>query len=158
MNTTTEPDLGADGPAAMARPRIDAIVKRRISASRSVDVRVRRYTDGLLIDRLQLAGALVGREYEAALRLYGLYLAAGLIKGSTARYDTVADVAEDEEYADEGEQDAEARAICRKLVTDLGPRCGPPVDKLVRCEAPGWLEWGACLHGLATLADLWGME
>ena len=158
MTTPDRDDKGATGPAALARPRRTMEWQRRITATRTVTERRDVMADVLLIDRMHGAGGINSRQYHAACRLYGLFIAAGLLPRSTARFDIAPDSAL-EDAGDFGDilPEEDARVVYRRWIRDLGPYCGLVVDAMMYEQHPkGSIR--SARDGLDRLADWWGME
>lgn len=140
--------------ANAARPRREIVWQRRISATRSVTERRDVYADVLLIDQMNVDGKFTPRQFHAAVRLYGLFLAAGLSPRSTMRHEVVVD--EPEEYADaadDGEYE-DPRLIYRMLLRDVGQDAGCALDALMHGDFNGNLT--VVRGGLDMLGDYWG--
>jgi hypothetical protein len=140
------------------RPRREIQWQRKISASRTVTETRAVYADVTQIDALLTVGLLDAREARAALRLYGLFLAAGLSPRVTPRQDTVADEPDDMSDDLAGDIPVEdARGIYRALLVGLGGDRGPVLDSLMHGTLLPW-RLGVAMAGLGDLADVWGFE
>jgi len=98
------------------------------------------------------------RETRAALRLYGLFLAAGLLPRVTPRQDIPPDEAP--ELLDDLAADMpaeEARAVYRALLRDMGDNRAAVLDSLMHGTLPDW-RLGVAITALSALADGWGFE
>lgn len=157
MTAPNPNDRGADGPAALARPRRIMEWQRRITPTRTVTERREVMADVLLIDRMHQAGQLSDRQHNAACRLHGLFVAAGLVPRSTQRVDTLREELDDTlDAPEEMDPPEEARLVYRRLIVSLG-RPGELLDAMMYEDHPCWaLE--VAQDGLDDLADQWGME
>lgn len=153
------PDLGADGDAMQARPRETRRIEGvRVSSTRSVAIDVTAYTDAHLIDRMHHAGQLSDRQHAAALRLYGLFLAAGLEPRTSARQETLREPVETMEAEADGEPVEDARVAYRRILRGVGPHFAWTLDGMCHGQHPG-VRWLATLQSaLGVLADDWEME
>ena len=143
-----------NAPRPMARVRIEGV---RVSSTRSIAIEVDRYEDVTLPDRMHARGQLSDRQHVAALRLYGLWLAAGQSPRTTGRLDTRPDE-EPMDAAEEGDPDGDARDVLRGLLRQAGPVCGPILDAMCHGQHPGSWRLVQLQAGLDWLGDEWGME
>jgi hypothetical protein len=147
-------DLGANGPASLARPWRLVVYEQRISPTRSVLARRMVYADTTAIDALHNAAAITDRQHRAGCRLYGLFLAAGLSPRSTARLDTLREAVEEYSLEDDtGEPIEDARVAYRRLLRDAGPVLGPVLDALMHASR---VSLPQARDGLDYLAGFWG--
>lgn len=160
MNATSRPDLVMPtAPAMLARPRVQTTVRIKISATRYREETHTRFADTLLIDRMAFVGQLTDRQYAAACRLYGLWIAGNGPSRTTQRYDVAPEQAE--EYAEEvegEENDADAWDEYQGLLRDAGAAWAAYLAGLCRDQHPGTLGLTAAQEALDWLADGWGME
>ena len=144
--------------ANSTRPRREIQWQRKISATRTVTETRAVYADVTQIDALLTVGLLDAREARAALRLYGLFLAAGLSPRVTPRQDTVAD--EPEDISDDLAGDIpveDARGIYRALLVGLGGDRGPVLDARVDGDRDGGAP-GAGAGTEGSAGDLFSTE
>ncbi|CAB4166496.1 hypothetical protein UFOVP853_37 [uncultured Caudovirales phage] len=145
--------------AHAARPQVTERIKIRISATRTVEREITRYSDTLLIDRMHHAGQLSDRQYGAGARLHALFQAAGLGARVSARYgDSPRSDEEAEDAAAEAGDGGDARVGYRRLLRDAGGLMGPVLDALMHDQHPGVRWLATCQEALDWLADEWGME
>lgn len=144
--------------AHTARPVRKIEWQRKISATRSVTESRTVYADITQIDAMITAGLLRDCEARAALRLYGLFLAAGLTPRTTQRQDVAHEDAGDVELAGDNMPPAEdALMLYRSLLRGLDGDRGCVVDSLMHSTLPAW-RMGVAITGLGLLADYWGFE
>jgi hypothetical protein len=151
-------EVGMNTPRPMARVRIEGV---RVSSTRSIAIEVDRYEDVTLADRMRQRGQITDRQHLAALRLYGLFLAAGLLPRSTGRIDSLPGGEEPLEDGEEGEPLEDARIAYRRLLREAGSHWGGVLDTLCHGDKPEPLAWWwvtACKAGLDWLGDEWGLE
>lgn len=162
MRTTLRegPDHGLDlGPAAQARPWVMADVPDPASEGdfRKNLTNVRRYSDTTLFDRLHAVAQISDREHEAAVRLFGIWTAAGMNPNVTARYGERADGQHDH-TEDTGEE--RPIDVLRRIMRKLGPGKASLIEGMFHRDAvhPG-LRWMGTVHAaLGDLADIFGIE
>ena len=145
--------------AEQSRPRETRRIEGvRVSSVRSIAIEVTAYTDAHLIDRMHYDGQLSDRQHAAGLRLYGLFLAAGLEPRSTGRVDALREDVEAVEVASEGEPEEDARVAYRRILRAMGPLWAWVLDGMCHGEHPGTFRVDALQQALGVLADGWGMD
>ena len=153
--TATKPDLGADGPAARARPTYDAIHRGKVIA---------RAVAATPLEYYALAGQITERELQAGRRLEAALLGSWPQGRITTAGKYVSDPGLDD---DEGEQLSEEEQHAART------RCYLEWKRAQRYVGTNWQtvqgvcrgDWATSYGGLAALrvglrdlADAWGME
>ena len=143
--------------SASARPISVERVRFKITATRTAEREIKRFSDILLIDRLHDRGQITERQWLAACRLHGLYVAAGLIPRVTGRLDVAPDEAEPEAWDEAVEAPEDARDVYRRLLRDAGSIHAHWLGELMAETHPDW-RLPQCQAALDWLADEWGFE
>jgi hypothetical protein len=139
----------------------------RVSATRVVKRQETVFCDVTAFDQLWHAGLISDRQWQAAARLYSLYVSAGLERATIQHYRVAPEETEEEaEPALEGAQpldgesmrDASLRTY-RRLLREAGPVPAMVFERLMS-GAPfylGMTRIGPYQVALTWLADEWGM-
>lgn len=150
-----EIDLGADGPAALARHRFDAV----IPGTRKI---VARQVASEPLDHYAATNALSEAQYEAGKRLRTLLATTWPASRCTVPAHYMSDGSDLDEEDEEADEDArwEARDRAWKAVQEAERECGADWPT-VRAVCEGYwlgralLNLPALRRGLDRLADLW---
>lgn len=141
-------------PAFAARPSDLVIIEGREKGSASREgerIEVRRYSDATLADRMHARAQLSDRQHEAAIRMAGMWVAAGLSPRCTGGYG-----------GGRGGSDSEIDAaspldLYRRIMRQVPQRYVPALEAMLCDQHPGWAGMDALQGGLDWLADVWGI-